>query len=234
MNEPIIEIFTIPSGPFETNGYLVIIGTSAALIDAPPGLHEKIEEIIEERNLHLEQLILTHSHWDHIADASMLKKLYHMPLSIHEEDLPNLLSPGADKMPFRMHIAPCTPDLLSPGADKMPFRMHIAPCTPDRILKDEDLISIGGTEWQVIHTPGHSPGGISLFQPDEKILFSGDTLFKSSIGNLSFPTSEPDRMWPSLKRLSTLPAETRVFPGHGPSTTIGQERWLSRAEQVFG
>ena len=213
MNEPIIEIFTIPSGPFETNGYLVIIGTSAALIDAPPGLHEKIEEIIEERNLHLEQLILTHSHWDHIADASMLKKLYHMPLSIHEEDLPNL---------------------LSPGADKMPFRMHIAPCTPDRILKDGDLISIGGTEWQVIHTPGHSPGGISLFQPDEKILFSGDTLFKSSIGNLSFPTSEPDRMWPSLKRLSTLPAETRVFPGHGPSTTIGQERWLSRAEQVFG
>lgn len=208
-----VEIFVFPSGPIETNGYMIVVGHHAALIDAPPTLHEKIEEIVEERQLHIEKLILTHSHWDHIADANILRALYHPSISVHEEDLPNL---------------------VRPGADGLPFRMTIAPCMPDQILKDGDTLTLGSTTWHVIHTPGHSPGCICLFEPHEKLLFSGDTLFKSSIGNLSFPTSQPERMWQSLKKLSTLPAETQVFPGHGGETTIGKERWLNRAEQIFG
>lgn len=210
-----VEISIFPSGPFETNAYIVACSETreAAIIDPAPDSKELIVKAIADKQLKPTKIILTHSHWDHIADVVPLSELFGLPVLIHSEDAPNLMHPGQDQLPCWITIQ---------GKQ------------PDQLLKDGDTISIGKSEWRVIHTPGHSPGSICLFCEKEKILLSGDTLFKKSIGNLSFPTSEPERMWPSLTKLSLLPAETQVYPGHGESTTIGAEKWLARAKQIFG
>ena len=111
--------------------------------------------------------------------------------------------------------------------------MAIDGVEPAGLLKEGDTFFIGESHWKVLHTPGHTPGGICLYCEDEQLLISGDTLFKGCMGRLDIPTGEPARMWASLKKLSTLPKETEVFPGHGWPTTIGQENWLANAEQIF-
>lgn len=210
-----IEIHTFPSGPFQTNAYLVVCKKtkSAAIIDPAPDSKNLLIEAITANKITPKMIILTHSHWDHIADCAPLKDLYKIPVYVHEEDAYNLIEPGSDKLPCWIEIE---------GVN------------PTNILSENDEIRIGETRWQVIHTPGHTPGGICLYCPEEKVLLSGDTLFKRTIGNLSFPTGEPKRMWASLKKLAQLPADVQVFPGHGEPTTIGHESWLERAEKIFG
>jgi glyoxylase-like metal-dependent hydrolase (beta-lactamase superfamily II) len=87
---------------------------------------------------------------------------------------------------------------------------------------------------EVIHTPGHSPGGVCYLIEKEHVMISGDTLFKGSIGRLDFPSSDAEKMWSSLERLSRLAPETKVFPGHGESTTLARENWLKNAKNIFG
>jgi glyoxylase-like metal-dependent hydrolase (beta-lactamase superfamily II) len=207
-----IDIVSFPSGPLGTNAYLIVCKKTnkAALIDTPEGCHLKVIRECQKRECSLEGLIFTHSHWDHIIEASM----FHLKAAIHSEDAYNLRSPGADGLRTYLQIE---------GVE------------PSRLLKEGDVVLIGESIWKVIHTPGHSPGGICLYCEDEQVLISGDTLFKGCMGRIDIPTAEPERMWNSLKKLSLLPKETQVFPGHGGPTTIGQESsWLSHAEQVFG
>lgn len=96
----------------------------------------------------------------------------------------------------------------------------------DRYLVDKDRIDIGDLSFSVLHTPGHTPGGICLYNEKEKVLFSGDTLFAGTCGRTDLPYSSEREMEKSLKKLLKLPAETKVYPGHGPSTTIGNEKSL--------
>jgi hydroxyacylglutathione hydrolase len=206
-------ILPFPSGPLATNAYLVLSAGKAAIIDPAPGCTKKVIKTIEERKLTPDCIICTHSHWDHIAEVASLAFHYSIPVMIHAKDAYNLMEPGSDKMPGWVQVA-----------------AHV----PDRLLHEGDKITIGESSWQVIHTPGHTPGGICLYCEQEKVLLSGDTLFKRSIGNISFPTSNAEDMWQSLKKLALLPKETKVFPGHGEPTTIGAESWLDHAEQVFG
>ena len=206
---------TLPSGPFATNAYVVGDDEThkAVIIDPAPGSTENIVKILTQKNLTPIAIWLTHSHWDHIADTATLKQKYNIPVFIHEEDAPNLQEPGTDGLPYWVHIE------------------GVQNYTP---IKEGDILDIGNLHFRVIDTPGHTPGGVCFYCPEEQILFSGDTLFKGTIGNLSFPTSCPNLMWPSLKKISLLPADTKVYPGHGPRTTIGAESWLPRAEEVFG
>lgn len=208
-------IHTLPSGPFDTNAYVVACPTTkkAAIIDPAPESYDKILNTIESNHLKPELVLLTHSHWDHIAEVAQIKKKYHLPVYIHALDAPNLESPGADKLPCWIAIE----------------GVH-----PDKLLKEGEIISVGDLQFHVIHTPGHTPGGVCFYCPKENVLISGDTLFKGTIGNISFPTASPSSMWESLKKLSKLPKETIVYPGHGPSTTIGTEHWLGNAEEFFG
>ena len=210
-----VQIFSFPSGPFATNAYVVVCTSSKeiAIIDPAPESASAIIRFIENKNLIPKKIILTHSHWDHIADTAILADKFHLPVFIHKEDAPNLITPGSDGLPCWISI---------PGR------------TPTEYLQDEAEVMIGKSKWKVIHTPGHSPGSICLYCADTSLLLSGDTLFQGTIGNLSFPTSEPKRMWPSLQKLAKLPQDTQVFPGHGPATTIGQETWLPKAEELFG
>lgn len=208
----ILEAF--PLGPAETNVYLVGCAQtkSVVVIDAPLGSFSIVVKRAKELGLHIEALLLTHSHWDHIADAALFKEQLHVPVYIHSEDAENVKYPGSDRLPLFFAIK---------GLD------------PDGFLRDGQMIPCGTLRIEVIHTPGHTPGGVCLYIADHKTLISGDTLFHGTIGNLSFPTARPHLMWKSLKRLAQLPRDTKVYPGHGESTTIGDESWIAHAEDRF-
>jgi hydroxyacylglutathione hydrolase len=100
-------------------------------------------------------------------------------------------------------------------------------------LTEGQIVTVGQLTLTVIHTPGHSPGGVCFYAKEEKVLISGDTLFRGTIGKLNSPTGQAERMWPSLKKLAALPPDVRVYPGHGEGTSIGEENWLARAEEIF-
>jgi len=203
------------SGPAFTNAILIACMETkkAAIIDAPAGSAVHLLKTLKDNELTAEMLLLTHSHWDHFVDAAKLKKVLGIPIYVHKKDAPNLSYPGADGLPLFIEV----PEV-----------------EPDHFLEDGMLLDLGNIQIEVIHTPGHSPGGVSFYIPSESLLISGDTLFKGSIGNLSFPQSEPEKMWASLDRLAKLPPETRVIAGHGEETTIGSETWLKHAKQTFG
>jgi len=204
-----------PSGPFLTNAYVIGCHATkqAAIIDPAPKSAISIMTCLEQNQFNCNKILLTHTHWDHIADVAPLKKQTGATVYVHPLDVPNLEQPGADGLPFWIPIEGVNPDFF---------------------LNEGDLISIGNISIRVIHTPGHSSGSVCLYCAEENILFSGDTLFAGTIGNLSFPTSQPDLMWPSLAKLRQLPPQTIVYPGHGVQTSIGSEPWLAHAKEKFG
>lgn len=207
-----IEIF--PSGPFATNAYIVYCQNTrkAAIIDPAPESADSLLNFLKENELELDKIILTHTHWDHFGDIKKVLKEKPAPVYVHEADKKNL---------------------LEPGSDGLPLFMPIPKIKPDHLIQDKDTIDVGQIHFVVIHTPGHSPGGVCLYSKENNLLFSGDTLFKGSIGNLSFPTAEPNKMWESLDKLAELPKETKVYPGHGEMTTIQDESWLKNAKHIF-
>lgn len=207
-------LFKFPFGPLETNAILIGCAETktAAAIDPSPGSAGAIVAKASELGLKIEKILLTHSHWDHFADAHGLKSQTGAPLYVHFLDAKNIEHPGSDGIPLF-------------------FPIH--PVTADHFLNEGDTIQVGNLKLEVIHSPGHSPGSVCFYLRAQNLLISGDTLFQGSIGNLSLPTAQPAQMWTSLEKLSKLPPETRVVPGHGGETSIGRESWLSRAKQIF-
>lgn len=197
-----IQVFS--SGPLSTNAYVVACAATreAAIVDPAPDSSLDIENYIALQHLKPKMILLTHSHWDHIADAGKLKGRYAIPVYVHPLDVPNLQQPGADGLPSWLDIAAVVPDFL---------------------LDEGAQVPLGKLLFRVIHTPGHSVGSVCFYEQQHGLLFSGDTLFKGTYGNISFPTSKPALMGSSLKKLAELPSETRVFPGHGPETTVANE-----------
>lgn len=203
------------SGPLNTNTYVVACAETkqAIIIDPAPGSTDAIYAYCIEHHLKCQAILLTHSHWDHIADVEPLRERISMPIYIHSAD---------------------TPNLECPGSDGLTCWIHVRGVKTDKFLVDEQNFSVGHLTLQVIHTPGHTPGSVCFYSPQHHVLISGDTLFKGSIGSISFPTSQPEKMWNSLDKLAKLPPETVIHTGHGPTTTIGAEKWLSRAQAHFG
>ncbi len=156
----------------------------------------------KKHELVLEKVLLTHSHWDHIVDAAEFKHKGGLQVFVHAEDAGNVEVPGSDGLP-----------LFFP----------VAGVLPDGYLEEGDEIAVGELTLRVLHTPGHSRGAVCFYIESEQTLLSGDTLFKGAIGNISFPTSNPELMRTTLRRLKELPEKTKVIPGHGEATTIGQE-----------
>ena len=207
----IVEVF--PSGPVTTNALLIgCLKTGiGAFVDPASGSAKKLLQAAKNR-FTIQAILLTHSHWDHFGDAAYLKQKENIPLYVHAADAPNLSDPGSDGVPLPIPIEKVFPDHLMQGTDSL---------------------HIGEIMLQVIHTPGHSPGSVCFYSQTHRILLSGDTLFKGSIGILSLPTADKQAMWQSLNKLSHLPPETRVYPGHGPITCLGDETWLPSAEEIF-
>ena len=207
-------IYKFPSGPLQTNAILIGCAETkrGAVIDPSFESTEAVLHRAAESGLVIEKILLTHSHWDHFADAHSLKTRTSALLYVHLLDAKNIEQPGSDGIPLF-------------------FPIHSV--KPDRLLAEGDRIQVGELSLQVIHSPGHSPGSVCYYLREQNFLFSGDTLFQGSIGNLHLPTAEPHQMWQSLRKLAELPKETRVVPGHGADTSIGEEGWLERAEEIF-
>lgn len=208
-----LEVF--PSGPLQTNAILIgcLATKRAAVVDPSAGSLGSVIEQANVKQLYIEKILLTHSHWDHIADVAALKAATGAKVFVHAEDAENVRKPGADKLKAMLPVE---------GVE------------PDELLSDGQVVEVGQLKWEVLHTPGHSPGCVCFYLADEKVLLSGDTLFRGAFGTLSVPTADAKRMWPSLKRLAKLPLDTRVIPGHGKQTTLGREQWLERAKEFYG
>jgi hydroxyacylglutathione hydrolase len=161
---------------------------------------------VRQADLRPEKLILTHAHLDHIAGVDAVSRAFPgVELLIHEAEREWLTDP----------------DLNLSGGYGFPIT-----CRPaDRLLRDGDELTIGDETWQVMHTPGHSPGGITLYNAQRSVAFAGDTLFAGSIGRSDFPGSDFETLAHSIRtRLYTLPDATRILPGHGPETSVGREK----------
>jgi hydroxyacylglutathione hydrolase len=197
-----------------SNCYVVWSNQAAGVID-PGGSVDQVIQFIAASGLKPEWILNTHGHSDHIAGNAALQKHYAVPLLIHAADQPMLLSPTANLSAFMGKR------VVSPAAT--------------RTLTDGETVRLGETILQVIATPGHTQGGISLYTP--KLLFTGDTLFKEGIGRTDFPGGNYRQLVTAIReRLFCLPPETIVLPGHGEATTIGHELesnpYLGAADEV--
>jgi glyoxylase-like metal-dependent hydrolase (beta-lactamase superfamily II) len=161
---------------------------------------------IEEQGLHPKAILLTHSHLDHIAGVDQaLNRFGRLPLYIHEAE-----------------AGFCSEATMNLSAL---IGMQVTCTEPDHYLKGGDTLTLNSTAWRVLHTPGHSPGGVCFIHDESKQAIVGDTLFAGSIGRFDFPTSNPDHLRHSIQKvLMALPNNMTIHPGHGPKTTIGQER----------
>ncbi len=201
----IVQMFTV--GKLFTNCYLVSCQHTKEAIIIDPGFDsrleaEKIFKRISEQGLLLKFILNTHGHPDHTCGNRIVKEKFHVPILIHESDAHMLGVLGIKIAKF--------------------FGFEDSSPSADIILHDGDSIKIGRINLKVMHTPGHSLGSISLLGENE--IFTGDTLFMGSIGRTDFPESSEHAMNDSLKKLAFLPDNYVVYPGHGPKTTIGEEK----------
>lgn len=188
-------------GDIMTNCYLVWSGKDAGVID-PGGPVANVMDFLKQNKFNLKWIVNTHGHLDHIAGNSALKNEFGAPVLIHERDRKMLLSPTFNLSVFM------GASITSPDAD--------------RLLKDGDILELNDEELRVIETPGHTPGGISLYTPG--LLFSGDALFLEDIGRTDLPGGDHRQLLKSIReRLMVLPPETIVLPGHEEQTTIEHE-----------
>lgn len=203
------EIGVIESRLFAENCYIVHLSNRSDCLVIDPGLDpSEILEYLRERNLTPAAILNTHGHADHIAGNGTLKQAFpDVPLLIGQGDAYKLSDPMAN---------------LS-GTYGMPFTSPPA----DRLLREGERVNLAGFELEVLETPGHSAGHIVFVwkEPSPAVVFGGDVLFAGSIGRSDFPDGDHDVLINSIRtKLFPLPDDTLVLPGHGPTTTIGEEK----------
>ncbi len=198
--------------PFQENTYLVVdeATRTCAVIDpgcSSPAEEEELVSYIETAGWQPVLLLNTHAHIDHILGNAFVGKKFGLPLRIHREELAIL------------EAAPQVAVYYGLPAPE-PY-----PADPSAYLRDGEELLLGESRMQVLFTPGHSPGEVCFYLEDEGLLLAGDVLFRESIGRTDLPGGDHATLLRSIReRLLPLPDETRVFPGHGPETTIGHER----------
>lgn len=191
----------IMTGMLSSNCYILGESGEGAVID--PGVEIlDIEGVLKEQALALKYIILTHAHIDHILNVEHLKSSAGGRVVIHEDDAPLLGKPMYNGS-------------ILFGVNKV-FK------DADLIVKGGDSLVLGGTELEVLHTPGHTPGSICIKAGDS--LFTGDTLFKQGIGRTDLGAGDHGLLMKSLKKLMELDDNIKVYPGHGSATDIGYER----------
>jgi len=196
-------IKTLTVGPLAENTYIVFDeGVREAIIIDPGDEADRIMDVVKDNNLRVTMIICTHAHFDHIGATGDIKRSTGAGVFIHGDDLEIFKSARDHAMFWGFEI------------DDLP--------RPDGLLKEGDIIKVGKLEFRVIHTPGHSPGSTSLY--GEGVVFTGDTIFRDSVGRTDLPGGSPAMLRESFYRLLRLPEDTRVLPGHGPETTIGREK----------
>ena len=200
----ILEMLTV--GPFQENCYVVGDQESGvgAIVD-PGDEATRIALAVEQTNLEIGQILVTHAHIDHVGAVGALADEYACPVLMHAEAEPML-------------------EQLPTQAIMMGLRFGQVP-TVDRYVEDEEVLEVGGLRLESLYTPGHAPGHLAFYVESEGAVLSGDALFAGSVGRTDLFGGNMEVLMRSIgERLLTLPDETRVYSGHGPQTTIGNER----------
>lgn len=202
-----IETFTF--NPYQENTYLLIDQEGNCVI-IDPGMHSLQEQsyfkdFIVNNNLKPTLLLNTHCHIDHVLGNHFIHENWGLKPNFHEFDVPVLVS-------------------VENYAPQMGFRYETSPI-PETFIQDKEIIEFGGHKIEAIFAPGHSPGHLCYYIDDQKILIGGDVLFQNSIGRTDLPGGDHQTLLNSIqKRIYTLPEDVEVYPGHGPTTTIGFEK----------
>jgi hydroxyacylglutathione hydrolase len=197
---------TFEAGPVATNGYLIADkrGGRALVIDAPQGVARLMVEQAREWNTPIAFLVNTHAHWDHFLDNAELVRLTGAKFGIHRESAPLLAIPQTRYF----------------GLD-----LDVEPTAPDFFLEEGQPFVVGELTFEILHCPGHCPGSAVLFERKERVAFVGDVLFAGSIGRTDLPGGNHEMLLAAIRdKLLPLGDDVRVFPGHGPVTTLGEER----------
>lgn len=197
-----LQISCYTGGMAQTNGYLVESAQGNFIVDAPDGM----ADWLNRRGKKVSAILLTHQHFDHVQDAAVVKREHGAKIYAHS--------------PFARDL---TLELLMGFVGGT--RFEVEAFEVDELLADRQELVVSGLTWQLAHIPGHSVDSITFYQPIEKLVFGGDVLFQGSIGRTDFPNGSLEELLQGIERhLLTLPDDTRVLAGHGPGTTIGEER----------
>jgi hydroxyacylglutathione hydrolase len=192
---------TFIGGIFDTNAYLIQTPGGNMLIDAPSGSSDWIRDL----GVRLDMLVLTHGHPDHFDDAAKIKRACKCQVAFHKDGTPLITDPDFYK--------------------KMGFFMEPEPVLPDFLIEETPELHLCGISFRVLFVPGHCPGSLCFYSAGDEILFDGDVLFSRSIGRTDFPGGDHQLLIRGIReKILTLPDDTAVLPGHGPQTTIGEER----------
>lgn len=197
-------IHAFVTGSLETNCYLVADpGISEAIVIDPGGEPSEIIAFLKKERLRCTQIVNTHGHFDHVSGNKVLKSATGAALLIHEADAPMLAQAAGHARFFNL-----TAD-NSPG--------------PDDYLSDQEQLTVGRLTLRVLHTPGHTPGGVTIV--GKGVAFCGDLVFHGSVGRTDLPGGSERVLLDSIRKcIVTLPDDTVLYPGHGPETTVGLEK----------
>jgi glyoxylase-like metal-dependent hydrolase (beta-lactamase superfamily II) len=199
-----VAISSYVAGPLETNTYVVRCGAACVIVDPGMLTHRDLDAIREGGPP--EKVLLTHGHGDHIAGIPAVREAFG-PIAT--------LCPAADAA------------MLSDAAFNLsaPFGLPIVAPPPDELIEPGEVIEIGPSQWEVLDTSGHTPGGVSFYCAAAGVVIVGDALFAGSIGRCDIPGASEQRLLRNIReKLLSLPEETRVLPGHREETTIGREK----------
>jgi glyoxylase-like metal-dependent hydrolase (beta-lactamase superfamily II) len=199
-----MKVKTLVTGLYEVNTYLVYNDPNNVFIIDPGADAEDIINVLEANKLTPAAILLSHGHADHISALDELLEHYRVPVKITTEDAAWAFT-ALNSFPGYEQVQKYPEDLIS-------------------VVRDGDEISAGDLTLQVLHTPGHTPGSVCFVADDGRAIFAGDTLFAGSIGRTDFPGGDWNAMAQSLKKLMQLAEDYDVYPGHGESTTIGNEK----------
>ncbi|MDG5470798.1 MBL fold metallo-hydrolase [Jeotgalibacillus sp. ET6] len=201
-----MEWIQMPLGPLQTNAYILYGKNNSCLIVDPGEEPGKVKSFIEKKKLKPAAIVLTHAHFDHIGAVDALRNEYKIPVYLHENERKWLADPQKNG---------------SARFEEIPL---IKAEDPDRTFSEEGTVTIEQWTFQLLFTPGHSPGSVSLYFKEEELVISGDALFQGSIGRTDLRGGDHHLLLKSIyEKLLILPEDTYVLSGHGPVTTIGNE-----------